>query len=379
MLRSAALSSPVLVMVAAFFALAAVHARAADDAQAARDKLVVEAVKRLEGFDLDSSEKAKGAVLRYLGRNRGSEDYFELIDRFQIEEMADDLVKIAAEGSGETAGVEAARLLLKMKDAAWLNEQLSKEKAGPALASAIGNVGSREAVSLLVPLLAEKKKHSLQLRTAAAAAVGQNVLGQRALLELVKAGELPPDLEFTAANALHGSSLPAIRDEAKKYLKLPETAGADPLPPIAELIARRGDAARGRKLFFGRATCAKCHKVRGEGKEVGPDLSEIGSKLTREAMYVAILNPSAGISHNYENYAVATLAGNVFTGLLVSQTDDTITIKTAEGVARTFKTDEVEEVIKLRRSLMPEGLQKLITVEELVDVVEFMVGLKKNQ
>jgi len=283
------------------------------------------------------------------------------------------------EAEARAFAVEAARLLLKLKDDAWLKEQLSKEKTGPALASAIGNVGSREAVNLLVPLLAEKKKHSLQLRTAAAAAVGRNVLGQRALLAWVKAGQLPQDLQFTAANALHGSSLPAIRDEAKKYLKLPETAGAAPLPPIAELVERRGDAGRGRKLFFGRATCAKCHKVRGEGKEVGPDLSEIGSKLTREAMYVAILNPSAGISHNYENYAVATLEGNVFTGLLVSQTDDTITIKTAEGVARTFKTDEVEEVIKLRRSLMPEGLQKLITVEELVDVVEFMVGLKKNQ
>ncbi|MEZ6111521.1 MAG: c-type cytochrome [Pirellulaceae bacterium] len=125
------------------------------------------------------------------------------------------------------------------------------------------------------------------------------------------------------------------------------------------------------------ATCGKCHKVRDEGKEVGPELSEIGSKLSRDALYVAILDPSAGISHNYETYTVLLDNGTVVTGLMVSETDEAVTIKTAEAILRTFKQDEIEEMIKQKVSLMPSNLQQTMSVQDLVDVVEYLTTLKK--
>ena len=76
------------------------------------------------------------------------------------------------------------------------------------------------------------------------------------------------------------------------------------------LLSLDGDVARGENVFKTEAAqCSKCHVVKGEGKSVGPDLSEIGSKLTRSAMFEAILYPSAGISHGYENWSVVTIDG----------------------------------------------------------------------
>lgn len=165
--------------------------------------------------------------------------------------------------------------------------------------------------------------------------------------------------------------------EVAKHLVLPATAGSKPLPPVSELAKRSGDVAHGQELFKTKATCIKCHKVRGEGKEVGPDLSEIGSKLSREAMFVSILDPSAGISHNYETYSAILDSGNIVTGLKVSETDDSITIRSAESIDKVISKDELEEVIKSSVSLMPADLQKTMSEQELVDVVEFIATLKK--
>ena len=111
--------------------------------------------------------------------------------------------------------------------------------------------------------------------------------------------------------------------------------------------------------------------VGSEGKNVGPSLTEIGNKLTREAMYVSILAPSAGISHNYEAYTARTEDGEVITGLLVSKTAQGVVIKDAKGIERTIAASELAEIQKQEKSLMPENLQELINEQELVDVVEY--------
>ena len=120
--------------------------------------------------------------------------------------------------------------------------------------------------------------------------------------------------------------------------------------------------------------------MHGEGKDVGPDLSEIGSKLSRAALYTAILNPSAGISHNYEQYTLLTVDGLVLTGLLQNKTDQNVTIKTAEGALRTVSLEDVEELTQSDTSLMPADLHQLLTVQELLDLVDFLILLRdKNQ
>lgn len=139
-----------------------------------------------------------------------------------------------------------------------------------------------------------------------------------------------------------------------------------------------GNADDGLKLFRGAATCANCHQVGQHGKEVGPNLSEIGSKLSREAMLTSILDPSAGISHNYENYKVLTDSGQVITGIKVNETDSEVVIRTADAIDRKIAKNEIELLRKSDKSIMPENLHHSFDQKGLVDLIEYMVTLKKK-
>jgi putative heme-binding domain-containing protein len=112
---------------------------------------------------------------------------------------------------------------------------------------------------------------------------------------------------------------------------------------------------------------------------VGPDLSEIGSKLSKEALHVSILDPSAGISHNYESYTALTDSGQVVVGLLVSQTEDMVILKDAQGIERAMPRSEIEELKKQEKSLMPDNLIENLSADDLVNLVEYLLTLKKIQ
>jgi mono/diheme cytochrome c family protein len=120
---------------------------------------------------------------------------------------------------------------------------------------------------------------------------------------LAKAGEISGPLVEAAISA---SPWGDVRQAAAEVLPLPKARGGASLPPVAELVKRKGDAKAGRAVFAGTGTCGKCHVVNGEGKSVGPDLSGIGAKLSPLALYESILAPSAAISHNYETWTVVT-------------------------------------------------------------------------
>jgi putative heme-binding domain-containing protein len=241
----------------------------------------------------------------------------------------------------------------------------------------VGLLADAKTNDLFTPLVADSQQ-PLAIRAAAVGGLGRNAPGQKWLLALVEKKELADDLKFAAANVLLSSGDDAIRAAAGKHLSLPATAGGEPLPPIAELVKRSGDATRGKELFAGTGTCAKCHKVKGEGKEVGPDLSEIGTKLGKEAMYLSILDPSAGVSFNYETWALRTFDGTVLTGILVSQTDDAVELKTAESIVHKLSKDDIDQMKKSPLSIMPVDIPKLLRAQDLVDIVEYLLTLKKS-
>ena len=355
-------------------------AEEADDAQATKDASIVEVLLRLKNFDLQASPPAKAALLRFLARNRGSERYFQLVEKFSIAEESEQLVRLAIERPTETAGGGAAKLLEKIGRFSTLKKKVTEndEKTAVAAVTVSGYIGSREVSDWMAELLVQTKL-ATSIRASAATGLARNRAGEQRLLELVEAKKLPADLNFTVANILYGSRDEKTRDRVAKHLELPATAQGKPLPPVSKLVSMNGTADKGHQVFLMKGTCIKCHKVRGEGKEVGPDLSEIGSKLSKEAMYVAILNPNAGISHNYETYEVVTLEGQIATGVLVSQSDEEVKLKNAEGIELTFPAGEVDELNKLKVSIMPADLQKNLTVEELTNLVAYLTTLKKKQ
>ena len=144
------------------------------------------------------------------------------------------------------------------------------------------------------------------------------------------------------------------------------------------MLKMKGDLANGAKIFASPIVgCANCHQVNGQGVDFGPNLSEIGGKLAKEAFYEAILDPSAGISFGYEAWQLTLKSGDEAFGLLASETGDEVAIKTIGGIITRHKKSDIQARQQMKLSTMPAGLQQLMTAQELVDLVEYLTTLKK--
>ena len=118
--------------------------------------------------------------------------------------------------------------------------------------------------------------------------------------------------------------------------------------------------------------CIKSHQLNGEGAEVAPNLSEIGTKLGKDALYEAILDPSAGISFGFEAWSIELNNGEEAFGLITSETNDEITLKNQTGVITKYKKSDLARRQKMTTSIMPTGLQLAMSTQDLVDLVEFL-------
>jgi len=143
-------------------------------------------------------------------------------------------------------------------------------------------------------------------------------------------------------------------------------------------LENAGDAKRGEVLFFDqkRVSCAKCHAVAGEGGRIGPDLAEFAIKYDREETIRSILDPSQRLATGYSSVLIATEAGQVFTGLIKSETSAILELVDSEGKIVRISKDEIDQRRVSQTSIMPNGLAATITKEQFTDMVEYLMTLK---
>ncbi len=343
------------------------------------DAIIVRSIQRMQGYDYRSNPKITDAINRHIDRSKGTPDYIRLIKQFRPEGIDQKLqaVVLAADNS---AAVEAMQLLCDLPDGPKQVRGLLRGKntdSAARVAEVLGIFGNGRAHKILGDMSSDEKI-AYKIRRTSVAGLARNDGGARLLLQLAKSSKLVGDTRLLAGALLARSRNGDIRKQAASFLPQPKQKDQKPLPPLDELAKIKGNIVNGKKLFQTTATCAKCHIVGKLGKEVGPNLTEIGSKLSKEAMLTSILDPSAGISHNYENYLVLTDEGQTITGLKVSETATEVVIRTAEAVDRRFAKDEIENIKKSDKSIMPENLHHLIDQQGLIDIVEYMLTLKKK-
>ena len=243
---------------------------------------------------------------------------------------------------------------------------------------ALGNAGDRRAVPLLVEVVRDSAS-PVPARSQAIRALAGTEAGAA---ELLKAGEREQagwdaGLRTTAARALAQARWPTIREAAGRVFPVPRLADGAPLPGVVELSRRKGDPARGAGVFRSeKAGCIKCHRVEAEGVDFGPALSQIGGKLGKEALYEAILEPSAGISFGFEGWDFELRGGDTVSGRLASETAEELAVKQPAGVVVRVPKATVVRRVAQPLSVMPAGLGELLTVEELVDLVEYLTTLR---
>lgn len=135
---------------------------------------------------------------------------------------------------------------------------------------------------------------------------------------------------------------------------------------------------RGRRLFFETAAvqCKNCHRVRGQGVELGPDLSQIGKKYSPAQLLESILEPSKQVDPKFAAWLVETADGQVYTGLLVERTDQEIVLKDSQNKLIRVPAADAELVAPQQKSLMPELLLRDMTAREAADLLQFLGTLR---
>ena len=352
---------------------------AADKLPPEKVNTMVEALSRLDPSVVNGNERLKAALKQVLDDTRGEPRFVGLVKKFGVKDREADLLDVAAKYPTNPAGVQALEIVLgegQETVAALLHGKDAKQAA--ALAKALGNSNNQKGIPLLAPLVTNAKIHN-NVRKEALKGLANFEEGAKRILVLAKSGKLPQSAKFTASMALSAVRWPTIKAEAAKVLPPPFGKNAKPLPPIPDLVKRKGDVANGAKVFLREAVaCARCHKVGDRGLDVGPALTEIGDKLPKEELYVAILDPSAGISFGYEAWLVTMKDGNIAFGIIESETDEEITVKGPTGTVTKHTKINVKSRAQQPISLMPPGLHLTINETELVDLIEYLASLRKK-
>lgn len=369
---------PIRPILLALILTSALAQDPASDEQAAKDRLVMATLEKLKSFDYSTaSQKVKDSVGRFLKANRGSKPYFDFLERFNVPEEAPGLLEFGIAKVGTAEAATAFKTLVKMGQVDSVKAAIlaaPQDKFGPLL-DTLSAGQSREAAVVILQV-AQDAKASPDQKAAAVHALGKSRNGEIVLLEAAKNNQIPTEGKLAASQVLNGSADAAIKQAGSELLPMAQTADNKPLPPIADLITRKGDIANGHAAYA--KICIVCHKIGDEGIDFGPALSEIGTKLPKEAIYTAILDPNAAISFGFEGFEVKTTKGDTYVGMIAAETDDELSLKVPGGVIVKTAKSEVASKTKLPISLMAPGLASTLSEQEFVDLVEYLSSLKKK-
>lgn len=208
----------------------------------------------------------------------------------------------------------------------------------------------------------------------AALANVEGSVADETILRWLKRADAPKELELDILEAALQRQDQRI---VKKLAELKEAAPEGQFPGEWRAVLYGGDAEQGKKIFLERpeAACVRCHKIKGEGGDVGPDLSQAGTKYPREYLLESVLFPNKKIAPGFESVLVKLKSGAVSAGVLKSETADLLEINSPEdGLIKVKKS----EIVSREKGLsgMPEGLGTVLSKQDLRNLMEFLGSQK---
>lgn len=187
-----------------------------------------------------------------------------------------------------------------------------------------------------------------------------------------QAGALPIALWLDLAEAAGKRDSAALKTRLADYERATAAAG-DPLHRWRECL-EGGDADEGREIFFHQieATCVRCHKIEGEGAEIGPDLTGLGQRMDRLYILESIVDPNAIISPGFDQVLLRLASGEEVSGIVQLDAPDSLTlVSVTNGKKRQIKTAEIAQRTPLP-SAMPPAFGQLLSKRNIRDLVEFI-------
>jgi putative membrane-bound dehydrogenase-like protein len=253
-------------------------------------------------------------------------------------------------------------------DLAVLGKLLVPQNAQELQAAALTALGRIPDAEVARVVLAGWQAYTPALRTQVLDLLLSRDAWQRQLLTSLEKNEVSPGhIDAARRQRLLAHKDPQFQGRAGKLF-----AGATSkdrqkvLDDYRASITLAGDRERG-KVIFVRA-CAACHRLHDVGHAVGPDLATLFNKGP-EYFLIEILDPNRNVDSRYIDYVAVTRAGQTFSGILASESATSITLKGQEGKLRVLLRSELEEFRSTGKSLMPEGLEKDLSRQDMADLI----------
>ena len=312
----------------------------------------------------DISERAGSVMLS----SKGTVTFVDLVARFNRRDMVSHLMDMAAKAPESDAGIRAVAQIIAFEDWTPMWKALADPTRSEPFIKALGYVNSVHAKNYLTGVVANESQPEAT-RLLAISAMSNSGPQAQELKRLVEQKKLPQEFMAPAIRALTLSPNPDTRMFAASRQHL--IISANQRWPLEKLLAGEPDPIKGFAALQ-KGGCIKCHKIGDQGRDFGPDLSAIGTKLTAKQLFSAILTPSETISLGYENVSVLTEDGKIQSGFIATETEDTLTLRVPGGL----KSEIPKATIELRKrsnvSLMPKGIDAILSPQELVDVVGWL-------
>ncbi len=256
-------------------------------------------------------------------------------------------------------------------------ELLADEQGSPVelRAAALGSMARLESPWVAQVVLANYGRLEPELRPKAIELLTERRIWAEQLLDAIGRQEIPA----AALNANQVRQLLVGGDDslAEKVKARWGSVRGDRDPKREEVIAQMrtflrrtpGDARTGQEVY--KRLCGQCHKIYGEGHDVGPDIT-LNGRNSFEQLLSNVFDPSLVIGASYQARTVVTTDGRVLTGLVAEESPERIVLKTQGGKLETVAGADVEETTTSRLSLMPEELEKQLKPQELADLFAFL-------
>jgi putative heme-binding domain-containing protein len=204
------------------------------------------------------------------------------------------------------------------------------------------------------------------------------LLGRRSwtgsVIDLLEQGQLQiTDLSLEQRTNLQNHPTEEIRKRATDLLArggaLPNADREAVLTEYEVSTHSGGNPTAGKQVFLN--VCAKCHRHSGEGQQIGPELTGMAVH-PKEELLVHILDPNRSVESNFRMFQVQTIDGLTLAGMLGGESKTAIELIDSQGQRKSVLREEIEEMKGSRLSVMPEGIEKEVTVTQMTDLLEFL-------
>jgi putative membrane-bound dehydrogenase-like protein len=265
---------------------------------------------------------------------------------------------------------------------AFLRAHLDTELPVPTRAAAAGVLSSARLASSQLEELTASLKSAGPLEIDRLLSAYENCADEKIGLKLLAALKSSPTLSALRVDSVAGriKHQPAsVQAQAEQLYRLINVDIAKQRQQIADLLplVHKGDIRRGQQVFAqAKAACVACHQFGYKGGHIGPDLTNIGKIRAERDLLEAILFPSASFVRSFEPMQVVTKSGKVFNGLVRSGAPDEVTLVVSATETVRVTRDQIEEMRPGTVSVMPAGLDKQLTPQDLADLVAFLSHAK---